>query len=87
MDLVQKKKEYMQTVNMQTILKQQKQMIYDYAKKNGQITRKEVEDLLGIGTTKAHRLLKELCDEDKMIQSGSGKLSKYFFKHGIDDNH
>jgi len=42
--------------------------------------RKEVEDLIGAGTTKAFRLLKELCEVDKLEQKGSGKLSAYFIK-------
>ena len=39
-----------------------------------------VEDLIGAGTTKAFRLLKELCEVDKLEQKGSGKLSAYFIK-------
>lgn len=66
-----------QTSNLQAVLRQQKQLICDYAKENGLVTRKEVEELLDIGTTKAFRLLKELCDEGRMEQSGTGKLSKY----------
>ena len=38
------------------------QLIVQYARENGSITRKEVEDLIGAGTTKAFRLLKELCE-------------------------
>lgn len=69
-----------QTSNLQAVLKKQKQIIFDYAKENGQITRKEAEDILDIGSTKAFRLLKELCDEGRMEQRGTGKLSKYLPK-------
>lgn len=69
-----------QTSNLQAVLKKQKQIIFDYAKENGQITRKEAEDILDIGSTKAFRLLKELCDEGRMEQRGTGKLSKYLLK-------
>lgn len=69
-----------QTSDLQTALRNQKQLICDYAKENGQVTRKEVEDLLEIGTTKAFRLLRELCAEGRMEQSGSGKLSRYLPK-------
>jgi len=58
----------------------QKNMIYQYALKNGSITRKEAEDLIGAGTTKAFRLLKELCDAGKLEQKRCGKLSTYIVK-------
>ena len=61
-------------------LDEQKNLIIQYARENGSITRKEVEDLIGAGTTKAFRLLKELCEVDKLEQKGSGKLSAYFIK-------
>lgn len=41
----------------------QKQMILAFVRKNGKITRSQVEKLLGAGTTKAFRLLKELCED------------------------
>ena len=61
-------------------LDEQKNLIIQYVRENGSITRKEVEDLIGAGTTKAFRLLKELCEADKLEQKGSGKLSAYFIK-------
>ena len=61
-------------------LDEQKNLIIQYARENGSITRKEVEDLIGAGTTKAFRLLKELCEVDKLEQKGSGKLSTYVVK-------
>ena len=61
-------------------LDEQKNLIIQYARENGSITRKEVKDLIGAGTTKAFRLLKELCEADKLEQKGSGKLSAYFIK-------
>ena len=39
--------------------------------------RKEVEKLIGAGTTKAFRLLRELCDEGKLETQGNGRLSCY----------
>ena len=69
-----------QTTDVKTVLREQKQIICDYAKENGQVTRKEVENLLDIGSTKAFRLLRELCEENRMEQSGTGKLSKYLPK-------
>ena len=43
-------------------------------------TRKEVEDLIGAGTTKAFRLLKELCEAGKLEQKGSGRRITYVTK-------
>lgn len=60
-----------------TKLEDQKKMIVDYASENGGITRKEVEDLLEVGSTKAFRLLKELCDAGLLRAEGSGRLSRY----------
>ena len=61
-------------------LNEQKSLILQYAKENGSVTRKEVEDLIGAGTTKAFRLLKELCETGKLEQKGNGRLSTYVTK-------
>lgn len=57
-----------------------KQQILDLAHENGKVTRREVEDLLDVGTTKAFGLLKELCEEGKLEAHGNGKLSCYLLK-------
>ena len=69
-----------ENANNDISLDEQKNLIVQYARENGSITRKEVEDLIGAGTTKAFRLLKELCEVDKLEQKGSGKLSTYVIK-------
>ncbi len=61
-------------------LSEQKNIIIQYAKENGSITRKEVEDLIGAGTTKAFRLLKELCEANRLEQKGNGRLSTYVIR-------
>lgn len=61
-------------------LNEQKRIIIQYAQENGRITRKETEDLIGAGTTKAFRLLKELCEAGRLEQRGSGRLSTYVIK-------
>lgn len=66
--------------DLRASLMQQKQTIVDYARENGQVTRKEVEELLDVGSTKSFRLLKELCDENKLEHAGTGKLSRYLLK-------
>ena len=50
-------------------LTEQKSLILQYARENGSVTRKEVEDLISAGTTKAFRLLllKELCEADFLL--------------------
>lgn len=63
-------------------LDEQKNLILQYAQENGSITRKEVEDLIGAGTTKAFRLLKELCEANRLEKKGNGKLSTYVIKKG-----
>lgn len=73
------------TLNVQSVLKKQKMMILDYAKENGRVTRKEVEELLDAGTTKAFRLLRELCEEGKLEPDGSGRLSRYIPKHDCNE--
>ena len=69
-----------ENANNDISLDEQKNLIIQYARENGSVTRKEVEDLIGAGTTKAFRLLKELCEVDKLEQKGSGKLSTYVIK-------
>lgn len=61
-------------------LNEQKDFIVQYAQENGSVTRKEVEGLIGAGTTKAFRLLKELCKAGRLEQKGGGKLSTYVIK-------
>lgn len=58
-------------------LREQKALIVEHAVQNGQITRKEAEELLGAGTTKAFRLLRELCEEGRLKAEGSGRLTRY----------
>ncbi len=63
--------------NKQKSLSEEKKCIVEYVQENGLITRHEVEEMLEIGTTKAYRLLKELCEEGKLKAQGSGKNMKY----------
>ncbi len=61
----------------QNSLADEKTLILEYVAENGEISRKDVEDMLGIGTTKAFRLLKELCEEGKLRAEGNGKNTRY----------
>lgn len=58
----------------------EKMHILKYAGAYDSITRKEAEDLLGIGTTKACRLIRELCDSGELVQEGCGRKSRYRIK-------
>lgn len=59
------------------VISDEKKMILDYVSKKGMISRKETEELINCKTTKACRLLKELCMDGKLLQDGNGKLSVY----------
>ena len=54
-----------------------KASIYKLAKENGRITRKEIEDNFGFGSTKAFKYLKILCEEGKIIQQKNGNQTIY----------
>lgn len=54
-----------------------KQIVCQFAAEQGGISRKETEEITGFKTTKAFRLLKELCEEGKLTQKSSGKLTLY----------
>lgn len=64
-------------LSKQNKLRHEKELIVEYATDNGHITRKDVEEMLGIGTTKAFRLLKELCADGRLKADGVGKSMKY----------
>lgn len=76
-DRIRKETQNLENVKRCEILELQKRRILEYAIRNGKITRKETEKLIGAGTTKAFRLLRELCDEGKLETQGNGRLSCY----------
>lgn len=51
--------------------------VYLRAKEQGRITRKEVEEMLGCGSTKAYRILKNLSEKGMLIQQKSGNQTVY----------
>ena len=55
------------------------QLIFQYVKDRGYITRKAAEDLLGSKSTKAFRILKMLVEQGKLKVEGKGKNSRYVF--------
>jgi ATP-dependent DNA helicase RecG len=51
--------------------------VYQKAKEQGRITRKEVEQGFGFGSTKAFKVLKSLCEDGLLIQQKSGNRTVY----------
>lgn len=54
-----------------------KERIYQLAVEQGSVTRKDVENVLGFKTTKAFRILKEMCTSGILNQHNQGKLTYY----------
>lgn len=54
-----------------------KERICSLAKKVGSVRRKDVEETLGLKTTAAHHLLKQLCEENRLRRVGNGRNSRY----------
>jgi ATP-dependent DNA helicase RecG len=55
-------------------------VIIEYVRKNGSITRSEVEKITGLKVTAAHNALKKMCDENKLKSAGSGRLTRYIIE-------
>ena len=55
----------------------QQQKVLDFVSENGKITRKQVEELIDSGSTKAFKLIKELCEKGQMKAQGAGRCSYY----------
>ena len=51
--------------------------VYQKAKEQGKVTRKEVEQEFGFGSTKAYNILKTLCKAGLLIQQKSGNRTVY----------
>ena len=51
--------------------------VYQKAKEQGRITRKEVEQGFGFGSTKSFKVLKSLCEDGLLIQQKSGNRTVY----------
>jgi ATP-dependent DNA helicase RecG len=56
---------------------QQEQMVVQYVKTNGRITRADTVDLCGIGPDQAKRLLGKLVHEGKLMRVGTKRASYY----------
>ncbi len=66
--------------NRDNSFEQAKNMVYQFAVENGAISRKETEEITGFKTTKAFKLLKEMCDDGMLEQKSNGRLTSYLPK-------
>lgn len=57
-----------------------KKLVYQLAVEQGSVSRKETEEITGFKTTKAFRLLKEMCDAGLLEQQSSGRRTSYLPK-------
>lgn len=65
------------TYNNIDVINHEKNLIMEYVREYGSISRKDAEDVLDSGTTKAFKVLKELCDSGCLQRMGNGKKVKY----------
>lgn len=52
-------------------------LVRQLAARQGGVTRAEVEHMLGLKTTRAYQVLKNLCDEGTLRQTGKGRNSRF----------
>ncbi len=57
--------------------------IFDFIQKNGQITNKQVQELLGVKDSRALKILKELVSMGVILKQGKLKGSYYIFRENI----
>lgn len=55
------------------------EQIIDFVKKNGEVTRVNVEAQLGISASSASRMLRKMVERGLLAQHGKGRSSKYIF--------
>ena len=51
--------------------------VMDLVKGKGEITRKDVENAFGVGSTKAYKILKQLCADGVLVQVLNGNKTVY----------
>ena len=54
-----------------------KSEIMKYVERNGKITRKDAQELLGLKQTRAFEILKQLCESNELHTVGVGRSSYY----------
>ena len=71
------KKNNQSAINHLGNMQNRDEFIINYIKKNGKVTRKELENYLQISQATANRLLKKLIEKNIIINKGLGKNSWY----------
>ena len=66
-----------ESVSEMSALEQAKATVFARAKAQGQISRKEAEEILQVGPTKAYKVLKTLCEEGLLSQRKNGNQTVY----------
>ena len=51
--------------------------VYRFVKTKGETTRKDIEEEFGVGSTKAYKLLKQLCEDGRVSQKSMGNKTSY----------
>lgn len=59
---------------------QQEQLIIDYIKKNGSITDKKIQDMLGVKKSRAYNIVKSMRDKGMIETKGRGNDKKHYLK-------
>lgn len=57
--------------------------IFDFIQKNGQITNKQVQELLGVKDSRALKILKELVSMGVILKQEKLKCSYYIFRENM----
>lgn len=55
----------------------EKEIVMGLVKRQGSITRKDVEAALSVGTTKAYSILAKMCDEGALTMQKAGNRTQY----------
>lgn len=53
------------------------EFVLSFIKEKGEVTRKDIEEKFGFGTTKAYNYLKRFCDENILTQIKNGRFTVY----------
>lgn len=57
-----------------------RQLMIRHFKETGEVSRAELEEVLGLGTTRIHQLLVGLINDGLVVKNGAGKLTRYRLK-------
>ena len=60
-----------------TLADETEEMVYEFVKKKGEATRKEIEEEFGFGATKAYKILKRLSESGRIAQKLYGNRTIY----------